>query len=58
MVYKVQAYKGLGTTTKRWIKTHDSPSFDPHAIATIGIEGMETKEQQTPNKQGAQTTSS
>jgi hypothetical protein len=39
------------------VKTHDSPSFDPHAIATTGIEGMESKEKQTPNKQGAQPTS-
>jgi hypothetical protein len=58
MVYKVQAYKGLGTTTKRWIKTQDSPFFDLHAIATTGIKGMKSKEQQTPNKQGAQPTSS
>jgi hypothetical protein len=44
-------------TTKRWVKTQDSPSFDPHAIETTGIEGMELKEQQTPNKQGTQPTS-
>jgi hypothetical protein len=49
--------QGFSTTTKRRVKTQDSPSFDPHAIATTGIEGTESKEQQTPNKQGTEPTS-
>jgi hypothetical protein len=43
--------------TKRWEETQDSPSFDPLAIATIGIKEMESKEQQMPNNPRAQSTS-
>jgi hypothetical protein len=37
--------------------TQDSPSSDPLAMATIGIREVESKEQQTPNKPKAQSTS-
>jgi hypothetical protein len=43
--------------TKRWEETQDSPSFDPLAIATTGNGEVESKEQQTPNKPRAQSTS-
>jgi hypothetical protein len=43
--------------TKRQEETQDSPSFDPLAIATTKIKGMESKGQQTPIKQGTQPTS-
>jgi hypothetical protein len=43
--------------TKRQKEARDSPSFGPLAIATTRIEGMESKEQQTPNKRRAQSTS-
>jgi hypothetical protein len=43
--------------TKRQEKIHVSPSFDLLAIATTGIGEVESKEQQTPNKPRAQSTS-
>jgi hypothetical protein len=43
--------------TKRWEETHDSPFFDPLAIATMGIGEVESKEQETPNKPRAQSIS-
>jgi hypothetical protein len=43
--------------TKRREETQDSPSFDLLAIATIGIEEVESKEQQMPNKPRTQSTS-
>jgi hypothetical protein len=55
---QVQAYKGLGMTEpKRRGKSWDSPSIDPLTIATTRIKGMESREQQTPNKRRAQSTS-
>jgi hypothetical protein len=43
--------------TERWEETHDSPFFDPLAIAMTGIREVESKEQETPNKPRAQSTS-
>jgi hypothetical protein len=43
--------------SKRQEKIHDSPSFDSLAIAMTGIREVESKEQQTPNKTRAQSTS-
>jgi hypothetical protein len=57
MVYKVQHTRLRHNKTKRWEGAQDSPSFDPLAIAAIGIGGVESKEQQTPNKPKAQSTS-
>jgi hypothetical protein len=39
-------------TTTRRVKTQDSLSFDPHAIATTGIKGMELKEKQHQTRKG------
>jgi hypothetical protein len=56
MVYKVQAYKSLSMTEPKR-GTQDSPSSNPLSMATRGIREVESKEQQTPNKPKAQSTS-